>query len=64
MATERRARPSNHPRATELAKASKAVVPALAVDVTDVAALKTAPIVAIHARGEGSSYHRRHSDVP
>jgi LPXTG-motif cell wall-anchored protein len=34
-------------RATELAKASKAVVPALAVDVTDVAALKTAPIVAI-----------------
>jgi hypothetical protein len=35
------------PRATELAKASKAAVPALAVDVTDVAALKTAPIVAI-----------------
>jgi hypothetical protein len=34
-------------RATELAKASKAVVPALAVDVTDVAALKTAPVVAI-----------------
>jgi hypothetical protein len=34
-------------RATELAKASNAVVPAIAVDVTNVAALKTAPIVAI-----------------
>jgi len=34
-------------RATQLAKASKTVVPALAVDVTDAAALKTAPIVAI-----------------
>jgi len=33
--------------ATELAKASNALVPAIAVDVTDVAALKTAPIVAI-----------------
>src|SRR4029450_6509677 len=34
-------------RAMELAKRSKAVVPALAVDVTDDTALKTAPIVAI-----------------
>jgi len=35
------------PRAMQLAKASKAVVPALAVDVTDDAELKTAPIVAV-----------------
>jgi hypothetical protein len=35
------------PRAMQLAKASKAVVPALAVDVTDDADLKTAPIVAV-----------------
>lgn len=35
------------PRAVQLAKASKAVVPALAVDVIDDAALKTAPIVAV-----------------
>lgn len=34
-------------RATELAKASKTIVPALAVDVADDTALKTAPIVAI-----------------
>jgi LPXTG-motif cell wall-anchored protein len=34
-------------RAMQLAKASKAVVPALAVDVSDVAAMKTAPIVAV-----------------
>ena len=34
-------------RAMQLAKAANAVVPALAVDVSDVAALKTAPIVAI-----------------
>ena len=34
-------------RAMQLAKASKAVVPALAVDVVDEAALKTAPIVAV-----------------
>jgi len=34
-------------RAMQLAKASKVVVPALAVDVTDDAALKTAPIVAV-----------------
>jgi len=35
------------PRAMQLAKAAKAVVPAIAVDVADVNALKTAPIVAI-----------------
>ncbi len=35
------------PRATELAKASKTVVPAIAREVTDVDAMKTAPIVAI-----------------
>jgi hypothetical protein len=34
-------------RAMQLAKASKSVVPALAVDVADDAALKTAPIVAV-----------------
>jgi len=34
-------------RAIELAKASKVPVPALAVDVVDVAALRTAPIVAV-----------------
>jgi len=34
-------------RATELAKAAKTVVPAIVVDAADVAALKTAPIVAI-----------------
>jgi hypothetical protein len=34
-------------RAMQLAKASNAVVPALAVDVTDEVALKTAPIVAV-----------------
>jgi hypothetical protein len=34
-------------RATQLAKAAKAVVPAMAVDVADVDALKTAPIMAI-----------------
>jgi hypothetical protein len=34
-------------RATQLAKASKAVVPAVAADVADVDALKAAPIVAI-----------------
>lgn len=34
-------------RAMQLAKASKAVVPALAVDVADDAALKTAPIIAV-----------------
>src|SRR6266849_1059963 len=35
------------PRAMQLAKAAKAVVPAIAVDVADVNALKTAPIVAV-----------------
>jgi len=35
------------PRAIELAKASKVPVPAIAVDVVDVAQLKTAPIVAV-----------------
>jgi hypothetical protein len=35
------------PRALQLAKASNAVVPAMAVDVSDVAALKTVPIVAV-----------------
>jgi hypothetical protein len=34
-------------RATQLAKAAKAVVPAVAVDIADVGALKTAPIMAI-----------------
>jgi hypothetical protein len=40
------------PRATQLAKAAKAVVPALAIDVADVAALKIAPIVAITPEAE------------
>jgi hypothetical protein len=35
------------PRAMQLATAAKAVVPAVAVDVEDVSALKTAPIIAI-----------------